>query len=214
MPRTSLSLTRTANSAPISLSPMSISNSYSGSLFSMSTQVFNPAPVWIVIFSFACSGPRSEQRYAATQRVPLPEISASEPSALISRISTSAVAWGYIHSTPSAPTPSWRLQICCVNAAMSEEASARSACDKSIKRKSFPQALAFTNGIPGVFVLTPIPLGPAKMHSPAQSTPSVLPAIFAGHGCNQARQIGLAYVDQYFRSQHFASCDVDAPRCG
>ena len=53
----------------------------------------------------------ASQYQAATQRVPLPEISASEPSAFNSRTAKSASLAGKTHSTPSAPTPLCRSQM-------------------------------------------------------------------------------------------------------
>jgi len=106
-------------------------------------QVFRPAPpVWIVIFSFPCS----EHKYAATQRVPLPEISASEPSAFDQA--------DFGRRPPHAEHPSRppigahasadrEMRFCeCRNIC-----AAGGARETSINRKSLPQALAFTNGI-------------------------------------------------------------------
>src|SRR5262249_916518 len=96
-----------AISAPTHGAPIAASNSDVFPLRAINVHFFSPAPVRMVTDSFWDSA----QRYAATQRVPLPEISASGPSALIRRASTSASPAAYSHSTPSAPTPLWRSQI-------------------------------------------------------------------------------------------------------
>ena len=72
----------------------------------MSLQTFTPAPVRIATSVLSSR----EQTSAATQRVPLPEISASEPSALMRRAITLASLSEDSHSTPSAPIPIWRSQ--------------------------------------------------------------------------------------------------------
>src|ERR1035437_10160411 len=106
-------------------------------------QVFRPAPVRMTaeLRSF------SAQYHAATQRVPLPEISASEPSAFSRRTTRSASVAGNTHSTPSAPTPLCRSQIRRLKEQISPGAWA-----KSMIRKSLPQAVALTNGILAISV--------------------------------------------------------------
>src|SRR5271165_288814 len=90
----------------------------------------------------------SAQYHAATHRVPLPEISASEPSAFSSRMPTSASFAGSTHSTPSAPTPLCRSQMLRLKDAMS-----LGACTMSTIRKSLPQAVAFRKGTLAISVL-------------------------------------------------------------
>ena len=89
------------NSYPTWGSPMAASNSKLMLFRAINVQVFSPAPVRTTIFSFACSA----AMWAATHRVPLPETSASEPSAFSRRARMWASLVGNNHSTPSAPTP-------------------------------------------------------------------------------------------------------------
>src|SRR5216684_3286363 len=113
-------------------------------------EVMMPAPVRMVSLPWGCSEPSvcsehlvcPEQRCAATQRVPLPEISASDPSALNSRARMSASWAGNNHSTPSAPMPRWRSHIRLLKPPISAGTYAPSTI-----RKSLPHALALTNGI-------------------------------------------------------------------
>src|SRR6516164_3812044 len=110
----------------------------------LSSQIFTPASVSMRTVSLdACS----EQYQAATQRVPLPEISASEPSAFTSFTRRSAVSDGIVHSTPSAPTPLRRSHIVRVSACRSPEKA-----DAAMITKSCPQAVALTKGILGMLV--------------------------------------------------------------
>src|SRR3984893_15371712 len=161
IPRTSQNASLMENSSPTCGSPIATSTWYCDSLRLVSTQVLIPAPVRIANFFFAFS----EQRYAATQRVPLPEISASDPSALKSRARTSASGVGNSHSTPSAPTPSCRSQIRLLKPVISAD-----RCMPSIIRKSLPQALALTKGTAvedGVIRFLSVP---AKLQLPAART--------------------------------------------
>src|SRR5947208_2657621 len=109
------------------------------------------------------SPPFCDTQYAATQRVPFPEISASDPSALNNRARTSAsLFWsGKSHSTPSAPIPLWRSQMRRVKAAMSE-----GVWMPSTIRKSLPHAEALVNGITVAdSIPLPVPLARAdKLH--------------------------------------------------
>src|SRR4051812_46734620 len=70
--------------------------------------------------------------YPARQRRPLPEISASPPSALMRRMFTPSGASEW-RSTPSAPTPTWRSHNRRAHAATSAGASA-----SATRRKSLP----------------------------------------------------------------------------
>src|SRR5271157_5266714 len=117
-----------AKGSPTSDMPMELRNSKVLPSRAVMLQVFNPAPVRMTTESRSFSA----QYHAATQRVPLPEISASEPSAFSSRTRRSASVAGNIHSTPSAPTPLCRSQMRRLN--------------KWMIRKSLPQAVAFTKG--------------------------------------------------------------------
>src|SRR5579883_3230923 len=87
--------------SPTSGTPIAVSNSKVTPFRATSRHVFNPAPVRITTDSVLLCA----HRYAATQRVPFPEISAGDPSALIKRASTSASCAANSHSTPSPPTP-------------------------------------------------------------------------------------------------------------
>src|SRR5579864_5199919 len=137
VPCTSPKATRTEKSSPTCGSPISVSNSKQLPLREINSQPFSPAPVRIT----SLSGLPPATRYAATHRVPLPEISASLPSALIRRARISASGAGKSHSTPSAPTPLWRSQMHLLNSCRSVGASA-----PSMIRKSFPQAAALVKG--------------------------------------------------------------------
>src|ERR1039457_2912441 len=95
-------------------------------------QVFSPAPVRMTTELRLFSA----QYHAAAQRVPLPEISASEPSAFSRRTPRSASVAGNTHSTPSAPTPLCRSQI-----RRLKEQISLGAWAKSMIRKSLPQAV-------------------------------------------------------------------------
>ena len=121
----------------------------------MRVAILIPASVAIL----GAVNPRSDTSHAATQRVPLPESSAGEPSALIRLIRRSEViGWSdsYNHSTPSAPMPLCRSQIARVNAAASP-----GACSLEIKRKSFPHAVALTKGTMELFFTRLWPSSPA-----------------------------------------------------
>ena len=141
MPLSTLSRSFTVRSPPTSGIPIAVRNSKVFPILAFSSQVFTPASVWMLTESCPCS----EQYHAATQRVPLPEISASEPSAFIRRIPKSASLADTTHSTPSAPTPLWRSQMWQLNPAISS-----GAWSMEIIRKSLPQALALTNGMEAI----------------------------------------------------------------
>src|ERR1022692_444258 len=143
-PRISLHVNWIGTSSPTCGIPIELRNSNVLPSRPVSSQVFNPAPVRTTTESRSLS----EQYQAATHRVPLPEISASEPSAFNKRTSRSASAAGRTHSTPSAPTPLRRSQICWLNLGMSP-----GPCAKSIMRKSLPQAVALTKGTVAISVL-------------------------------------------------------------
>ena len=66
-----------------------------------------PAPVSAVSRVFLGASPRSYASFA-TQRMPLPHISDSLPSAFHIRIRTSALSLGRIRMSPSLPTPKRR----------------------------------------------------------------------------------------------------------
>src|SRR5580692_9768745 len=189
--------------------PISTSKSYSDSFRPVSWQILSPAPVHMATLSFCCAA----QTYAATHLVPLPESSASEPSALIKRISKSAEACGYIHSTPSAPIPSCRLHIRRVSPAMSAGARSSLRIPESINRKSLPQALAFTNGITTGNPLTLTPPGRVTSRCPARSRPQVRAAALSGQDCSPTYQTANEHAGRCCRSKHFALCDADAPEC-
>src|SRR5271157_2419009 len=137
-PRTVLSARVTSISLPTSGLPIEVRNSKLCRLRLVRSQVLSPAPVLMTADVRLCSA----QYHAATHRVPLPEISASEPSALSKRIATSASDAGSTHSTPSAPTPLWRSHICRLKPAMPT-----GACSIPMIRKSLPQAVDFTKGM-------------------------------------------------------------------
>src|SRR6185437_5951175 len=101
-----------------------------------------PAPVAIRTYSPGCS---SEISRAAAQRVPLPEISGSLPSALNRRIVASrSIALALrISIHPSAPMPVWRWQMARAIAGRSE-AFTRSV---QVSKKSLPAPCAFVKGI-------------------------------------------------------------------
>src|SRR5580658_6667498 len=90
--------------------------------------------------------------------------------------------------TPSAPTPSWRSHMRRVSAAMSAGAATPAITEESISRKSFPQALAFVNGITTDARLTPFPPAPTKSRCRTPKTLSVLGASPSAHDCIRLRQ--------------------------
>src|SRR5208337_4432124 len=93
--------------SPTSGTPMELRNSKLLPSRTVKLQVFRPAPVRMITESrLFCA-----QYQAATQRVPLPDISASEPSAFRRQTPRSASLAGKTHSTPSAPTPLCRSQM-------------------------------------------------------------------------------------------------------
>src|SRR5579872_1072038 len=102
---------------------------------SMRWSCLGPAPVTIVRLEPVC--PESIKS-AAAQRVPLPEISASLPSALNKRIVLPRTM-----IQPSAPTPVCRLQI-------ARATAGRLVCgawSDQVSRKSLPAPCALVNGI-------------------------------------------------------------------
>src|ERR1039457_2601874 len=131
------------NSFPISGLPMELRNSKLFPSRAVSSQVFRPAPVRTTTELRLFSA----QYHAATQRVPLPEISASEPSAFSSRTRRSASVAGSTHSTPSAPMPLCRSQI-----RRLKERISLGAWAESTIRKSLPQAVALTKGMLAISV--------------------------------------------------------------
>jgi hypothetical protein len=102
----------------------------------------SPASVSMERLSPACA-PSASAIHAATQRVPLPLISATEPSALCRRIAPEQGPVQRKNSMPSAPTPVLRAQSRRVSAAQSWLATASSVT----MRKSLPQACALVNEI-------------------------------------------------------------------
>src|SRR5579871_151970 len=163
------------NSLPTCGSPISISNSKLCSSRDTRSQCFTPAPVLMAILP-ECPW---LTRYAATQRVPLPEISASLPSALIRRARMSASVAGKSHSTPSAPTPLWRSQMRLLNSCRSAGASA-----PSMIRKSFPQAEAL---VKGTFILSLCPAPEWFQDDSRRKSDANGPSVVCVHGAYPQR---------------------------
>src|ERR1700691_5733069 len=83
----------------------------------------------------------------------------------------------------------------------------------SIRRKSFPHALALTKGITTEGNLTPTPRDPRMLRCPAQTKSSGRAETPSAHRGSQLHQTAAERAAPCCRSLHFASCDVDAPRC-
>src|SRR5579864_1419557 len=96
-----------------------------------------------------------------------------------------------------------------VKAATSSGASA-----PSMSRKSFPQALALTNGIVRVVGITRAPTARGKWRFAEPLKLLTDPGVDVARDCNLRHRIGVACAGQYCRRAHSASGGDDLRGCG